>query len=248
MKTRFLSVITICAASLMLTSSLYAQRGLEFQLDHFKVYAVKSQPASITAKILLRGQFDKEPRSTSLGPLTYLANPVSKNGSKLIDKNAHLAWHTIKGGTEPKRSVTLENQFGKGQVLLGEAVYLAVPTEKVEKESALPKKLDHFKCYNVLEGKPLDKEVSLDDQFDKQRAVKVLKPVLFCVPVMKVYGKQTTEIQNPRDHLIVYDVAPKKYELTKKDLKNQFGKWSVSVTESKMLAVPSKKLEWSEVK
>jgi len=67
------------------------------------------------------------------------------------------------------------------------------------------------------------------------------------VPVVKRHDGKITEIQNPRDHLTVYRITPKAYEL-KRTLKNQFGKWEVVVTRSVMLAVPSQKLKWTELK
>ncbi len=108
-----------------------------------------------------------------------------------------------------------------------------------------PKTLDHYKCYQVLDGKEINKTVSLDDQFDRQQSVRVLRPIYFCVPVTKTHGRRVYEIQNPGVHLAVYGIASKNYQL-KATLANQFGRRDVVVVKSQFLAVPSEKLRWNE--
>lgn len=248
MNLRCLSVVGIGVVSLAVSSWALAQEDTSRApiLDHFKVYAVKSQ--SVQGRVEVQGQFDKEKRPVTLVALTYLANPVSKNGAQLVDKNAHLAWYSIRSTIrEPKRRVTLRNQFGEQELVLGPSLMLAVPTEKVEQGSALPKKLDHFVCYRVLEGKEIAKAVSLVDQLDRQRSVRVNRPLFFCVPVTKTHEEHVFKIQNPRMHLAVYEITPKVYDL-RKTLANQFGKREVTLLKSEMLAVPSEKLRWSEEK
>ncbi len=248
MNLRCLSVVVIGLLSLAASSWAVAQEESSRTpvLDHFKVYAVK--PQAMQDRVEVQGQFDREKRPVTLVALTYLANPVSKSGEQLVDRNAHLAWYSIRStAREPKRRVILRNQFGEQELVLGPSVMLAVPTQKMEQGSALPKKLDHFVCYRVLEGKEIAKAVSLDDQLDRQRSVRVNRPLFFCVPVAKMHEDHVFKVLNPRVHLAVYEITPKAYDL-RKTLANQFGRREVTLLKSEMLAVPSEKLRWNEVK
>ena len=62
------------------------ERAQPPKLDHFKVYWVKLHEIG---PVLLKGQFDREPRKVIVGPLTHFANPVSKNGAER-EKGTHL--------------------------------------------------------------------------------------------------------------------------------------------------------------
>lgn len=84
----------------------------ELKLDYFKFYDVENRGAE--GDVLLRGQFDRRPQKMQLRLLDFFANPVSKNGEPLYDKNAHLAWYrgvrpseplAARGAGEPVREV-----------------------------------------------------------------------------------------------------------------------------------------------
>ena len=83
-------------------------------LDYFKVYDVEDRPAD--GAVQPRGQFDRRAMRMDLALLDFFANPVSKNGEPLYDKNAHLTWYRGRQASEPTRRVVLENQFGKQTV------------------------------------------------------------------------------------------------------------------------------------
>lgn len=220
------------------TTRTKSDEKLAFKLDHFKVYKVKS--LEMQQAVGLRGQFDKEVKKVFLHTLTLFANPVSKNGAKLIDRNAHLTWYALKqDSTEPKRPLVVRNQFGTQKLVIGRPLFLLVPAEKIEKGSVFPRRLDHFKCYEVLSGEPARKGVSLKDQFGGEK-VKVMKPKLFAVPVEKHFRDRVEKIKNKRDHLVFYEISPKDYAL-RKEVRDQFGKRTLSVAASVMLGVPSLK-------
>ncbi|HEY3115516.1 MAG TPA: hypothetical protein VGK54_02125 [Chloroflexota bacterium] len=121
----------------------------ELNLDYFKFYDVENREAA--ADLLLRGQFDRRPQKTRLRLLDFFANPVSKNGEPLYDKNAHLAWYRGVQPSEPIRRVLLENQFGKFDIRTGTGDGLLVPTQKIERGSAFPGQLDHYKVYRLVD-------------------------------------------------------------------------------------------------
>ena len=210
-------------------------------LDYFKVYDVADRGAE--GDVQLRGQFDRRPMRMDLVLLDFFANPVSKNGEPLYDKNAHLTWYRGRQVSEPTRRVVLENQFGKQAVSIGSGIGLLVPTQKVERGSAFPDALDHYKLYRVVDfGAPLNVTVKLKDQFGSGEA-RLRAPVVLGVPVVKWHANKEYPIRNGRAHLLIFDMTPRNAQRTVR-LRNQVKNVSVTVVRSAMLAVPSLKREW----
>lgn len=233
----------------VLLSSNHAVEGkdLKFRLDHFKVYKVRAAK-EVSDGVVLRGQFDKEGRKSEINGPLYFANPVSKNKEEIVDKNAHLNWYRLSGEREPRRAVVLRNQFGEQKLLLGQPDFLLAPTKKKHGADTYPRSrsLDHFKAYKVIEGKAIEKEVTLVDQFDDEKNV-VLRPVLFCVPVEKTHGGKAFKIINKRDHLVVYELKPQEHEV-KFEVSDQFSENTLKTSACVWLCVPSVKLEFEEIK
>ena len=213
------------------------ERAQPPKLDHFKVYWVKLHEIG---PVLLKGQFDREPRKVIVGPLTHFANPVSKNGARIFDKNAHLAWYEIRQEQEPERVVLVRNQFGEQRLTLGQPRFLLAPAKKGKEGSEFPKRLDHYKCYEVIKGEPVQKAVSLEDQFGPDKRVTVGQPRLLGVPVEKTYQGKTFEIQNKEAHLVVYEIS-RKQDAHKIEVADQFGERTLEVFFSEFLCVPSTK-------
>lgn len=213
----------------------------DLKLDYFKVYDVEDRP--VTGAVQLRGQFDRRPMRMDLVLLDFFANAVSKNGEPLFDKNAHLTWYRGRQAGEPNRRVVLENQFGRQTVWIGSGIGLLVPTHKVERGSAFPRDLDHYKLYKVVDfGSPLNVTVKLKDQFGSDEA-RLRAPVVLGVPVIKRHGTKTYPIRNDRAHLLIFDMTPRNVQRTVR-LRNQVKNDTVKVLRSVMLAVPSIKREW----
>ncbi len=205
------------------------------EIPHFKAYPLEAQP--IQDKVALKGQFDEDFVGTKLTRLSLFANPVSKNGEGIPDRNAHLNWYEIEGPTEPERTLEIRNQFGVEHIRIGQPKFLASPAEKHEEGSEFPKRLDHFKCYEVLEGRAPDRVVSLEDQFGRDNEMRVLKPRFFCVPVEKLHGSgKPTRIHCPSQHLTVYDVAPRPRVVV-----DQFGVRQIEFAPCELLCVPTLK-------
>ena len=216
----------------------------EFRLDHFLFYDVENSDAGAT--VSLQGQFDEEPIKANVRFLDLFANPVKKiHGDvtcPIIDSKAHLSFHVISQEPEPTRVVLLRNQFRTQQILIGNAQALLAPAKK-EPEGGSDK-LDHYKCYRVLEGKAVEAEVFLADQFTKRSTV-VLDPVLFAVPVKKEHDGRFFEIHNKEDHLTLYRIRPFMVE-EKRLTADQFGERGLKFFRAVLLGVPSTKIEWGK--
>lgn len=241
-----LSVLLVVA---ILTASLPDARaqkfGLALKLDHFLIYRV--EPVETKASVSLKGQFDRESIPGALPAIEYFAKPVMKDRGKLINPMAHLTWYKLAQRLkEPKRAVEFENQFGTQEILIDSPVALLVPTEKVEKGSRFPEGLDHYKLYPVLEARPFKRKVSLKDQFGSQEAT-ATRTIFFGVPVSKSHEGKTYKISNEKAHLVIYETVPPKPYGKKQDTVDQFGKHSLTIIESKMLALPTVKIAWKSI-
>jgi hypothetical protein len=221
---------------------------MEFKLDHFRLYDV--QPYFSGATLILQGQFDEIERPAVIGQLRQFANPVSKDGEAIKDKNSHLTlYDAATTFPDPPRSVRVQNQFGDQDLLIDHLLFLLVPAQKIEPGLDFPETLDHFKGYRVINGRAINKLVSLEDQFGAEDGVLVMEPLVFCVPSLKKYGGRVEEIKNPDDHLTIYRIAGNDYH-TGRDVQDQFFPKPIqlAIFRSPALAVPSLKLEWSLAK
>ena len=215
----------------------------ELKLDYFKFYDVPNQEAGYI--IALQGQFDQSPERVRCNYLNFFANPASKNGEPLFDKNAHFTWYDLYDPVpDPTRLVAYQNQFGKQRAYIGRTYALLAPAQKREPGSAFPERLDHYKVYQVLSGEPVSKAVKLEDQFGAGET-KVYDPIFFAVPVKKWWEGQTFGIHNEKAHLAFYRIYPESMQKAIV-VRDQFGPRSLQTYRSVLLAVPSVKLEWKE--
>jgi len=222
---------------------------LTAQQNHFKVYPVGAEFKPIT--VGLKDQFAKEPMKVDLAAIAFFANPVKKtyNGvtSPIPHPNAHLTWYKFaKPEMTGKRRVVFRNQFGEQRCELAEAIFLLVPTQKVETGSSMPRAYNHFKAYTVTSQQFSQRRLALQDQWDRQPVtVNVVKLVYFLNPV----SKKGEPIPNPRYHLACYatqgGVAPPVRQVT---IKNQFGDNRLTPTTPTMICVPTEKLRWEPLR
>jgi hypothetical protein len=216
----------------------------DLKLDYFKFYDVAN--LDLQELVTLKGQFDEEPERALLRILTFFANPVSKNDEPIYDKYAHLNWYVLSERVpDPTRKLVLENQFGRSEILIGPAFALLAPARKYEPGSAFPKQLDHYKVYRTLAAEPLMQEVKLEDQFGADE-VRVSYPVAFAVPVHKEHEGRTFQINNEKAHLLIYQITSYKAEKTIR-VRDQFGRYTLHVMRSILLAVPTVKQDWKVV-
>ncbi len=216
----------------------------EERLNHFLIYDITPIDVNYPGATL-EGQFDGEtgPREVNINIMSTIATPVSKNGGMIVDENAHFTGYTMRvERPEPERTIVIENQFGEQTIRTGLGNLLLVPAEKVEPGLSFPETLDHYKCYRVVAGDPVTASVSLEDQFGGRKGVAVTTPSLFCVPVEKIFRGTTYPIINEADHLMVYSVDTRDFEI-KKEFRDQFGETTVKILRNGLLAVPTTKLE-----
>src|SRR5262249_30867885 len=181
----FMIVALIVTLPMLLASRIDAQT--QPKLDHFKCWTVvEGRPANDF--VLLHDQFNQanELEPALVRSPIFFCNPTVKTLSTgvvtpILHPDHHLKMYLITTPPEPTRTVTVFNQFDRvaaGQILtVFQPIILAVPTQK--EPHAEPQGLDHFKCY-LTRGEPVDRKVTLQDQFDKQRReeVAILRPVL----------------------------------------------------------------------
>lgn len=218
-------------------------------IDHYKFWQVAS--VQFSRSVLLQGQFDKVPWKAAIGSIEYLGNPVSKNDERMLRPDWHLVGYRIsEAAPQPGRSVTIENQFRKGeQLTLGGPAWLLLPASKDLTGQQLPdppREADHYVCYRVAAADPVHGPVRLVDQFDQRRKkveeIQQLSVAFFCVPVSKDGGK----IFRPKEHLTIYRLDPTDQYAITAYTNDQFGKQKLSVKYSELLAVPTTKLDWKE--
>jgi hypothetical protein len=220
---------------------------VQHEIDHYKIWKVKSVPFARTVK--LQGQFDEQSWEARVRSIEYLGNPVEKNGEPILKPDWHLVGYSLKAPPQPPRSVTIENQFRKGETLrITDAAWLLLPASKNldGQPPEPPKEADHYLCYTVLPTDPITTPVKLMDQFDRRRQdseeIKQLWAAFFCVPVSKDGGT----IYKPKEHLTVYRLdPPDPYPLSAATW-DQFGQRKLSVERSEFLAVPTTKLDWKK--
>jgi len=230
----------------------------DLRLDYFKIYDVV-EDRTVDYSVALQGQFDKERKiAARLLFLGCFANPVSKNGEPFYNPNAHLTWYQLyqpKLRWHPTRRVLVENQFGKQEIRIGGPLdlfrgrqpALLAPAQKGD-EGRFPARLDHFKLYFVVEGKPLDNEiVTLQDQFGSEE-VTVTDLVAFGTPVKKEYKGKVSPIHNEEAHLMIYRITPQSPPSVESvAVLDQFDRHHLDLGDSLGLAVPSVKLKWEEL-
>ena len=211
-----------------------------YTLDHFLVYRVN--PAQLNIEVRLRGQFDPDFLPARLTGRDRFLNPVEKNGEPILNRFAHLNWYRIQAPPEPVRTLSIFNQFGQQVLVIGDPVALLAPAEKVEPGSEFPKGLDHYKVYRVLDGESVMWQVGLADQFGQHGNLAGF-PIYFAVPVEKVHNGQFFPINNPKDHIVFYQLNPWPHNSARPTI-DQFGQHPVQTTHAVHLGVPTDKLAW----
>jgi hypothetical protein len=147
------------------------------------------------------------------------------------------------------RHVTIANQFTQEQELeIHQAIGLLAPARKKlsgRKRWSEETKLDHYKVYRAF-GPQVDwPPIRLADQFGK-RQTSVYYPVAFAVPVWKEH-KERFEILNKDAHLTIYRIdTSRDLPIVIHTLDQFFPLYDLKLGVSRLLAVPTKKLDWKE--
>lgn len=234
--------------------------AVELHLDYFQIYNLV-KPIALLRRLtaeqricMLKDQFDEEPIKSRVDVLGKFADRVSKNDEPIFDKNAHLTVYRLnRPRVVTMRRVIVANQFQDGkeqEFFTREVLGLMVPARKRfgRRTFSEETKLDHYRIYRVVEAKPVEKLVNLEDQFGKRETM-VHQPILFAVPVWKKREKEY-HINNDEAHLTIYAINGKEEKPIEIDILDQFfhkKPLHLIMDISLLLAVPSKKLHWEKV-
>ena len=233
-------------------------------IDHFKIWQVERRESSWKTFLPLKDQFTERDKQKLAGcpvVLEWIANPVEKNGKKILHPEWHLTGWRLKFEPEkppaPAGFVAIHNQFTSKEGVrwhLGPPQYLLVPAGKGYNPKEPPEdlgkakvKFDHYLCYPILKPVAEKRPVTLVDQFDKKldkpERIEEIVPRFLGVPVAK---GGDAKIFQPDPHLAIYEINPRttlpagKIKITTND---QFGpNRDVPVIASLLLAVPSTKV------
>ena len=225
-------------------------------LDHFKCYTATGPATGVEGVwVGLVAQFHAYYFDGFVMDPLMFCNPVDKvhAGGPTTNRNddQHLTVYKL-GADIYWYTVTVDNQFGDDQVLIVKGpVALAVPTQKVDPgDHGMPKYIDHYLLYEVVEGLNVNTAVDLDDQFEGTApGVEVTWPVYFATPAIKGYLDYEPGFWDPEGHLLFYEISPNDEFLPLVLIKNQFfpeepvplnlfDNWE-------LLAVPSVKVDWA---
>jgi hypothetical protein len=216
----------------------------DFKLDYFQIYRVFNQTADY--KVQLQGQFETAPQRSVLRTVVWFANPASKNGEAFYDKNAHFTGYRFSApDPEPERVVEIENQFHRSEIHIDDGYGLLVRAKKIERGSAMPEALDHYKVY-FAGGATLVENVKPEDQWGISDAT-VLFPRFFAVPVRKRYLDEDFRVENEKTHLVLYMIHPQPKDIRLVQSYDQFASRYLQIWRRQLLAVPTIKHKWYEL-
>jgi hypothetical protein len=180
--------------------------------DHFKCYNIlDANPPVMNEPVQLQDQFSPGWFIPAfVGPAFKLCNPVQKTvldgtpePEPIINGNNHLTFYRLQSPEVVNIPVEVRNQFGIQNLVATFPVLLAVPTRKLPHPA--PANLDHFKCYAVAGGQPVNLKVNLLDQFQNTlHGVGV--PTLLCNPTRKIHEGVQAGVSNPDEHLVCYRI------------------------------------------
>ncbi len=252
----WLTVLAVVGTMLFAVSDTAEAQAAVFiqRLDHFRCYnVVEADPAIANTAVFTQDQFnipDQEFVELFVANPVWFCNPTRKiHGDRewgIGNPDGHLKFYLVDpiGHQDPLRRIKYRNQFGGGQAVLGQTVLLGVPTQKEGHEP--PKRLDHFKCYEVLEAKPADAFVTLGDQWTSSEA-EVGHAIVFCNPTRKIDAAgNAVGVSNPGGHLMCYEAS--RVDITATVFThNQFGEELLVVDGSDVLCVPTRKSPKFEV-
>jgi hypothetical protein len=232
------------------------RHAAEQNADHYKFWILNRFPYRRNVATL--GQFDKSPRQQTTIALDFIGNPVAKNSVAPQFPDHHLTGYTLEPPVpsvpEPHRRVILNNQFGAAQEWhLGDPALLLLPAGKSILDEKLPDPQPgtHFLCYQVLSGDIVNREVTLDDQFDRYLGSPEIEgplfPAYFGVPV----EKNGEPIEDLVVHYAIYRFQPRTgmpapIFIHTLDQFIPVMPIFLTVLGPTMLAVPSLKVTWNE--
>ncbi len=243
------AIVMVLVGGLLFWTNPPAEAAKPQPLDHFRCYRVfEATPPVAGVVVLLQDQFDiaagAMPEAFVRDP-AWFCNPTEKRHKnrlfEISNPDGHLKFYNIETEAGPERIIRYRNQFERGKALLGQAMWLAVPTQKAG--HGPPERLDHFKCYQVLDAEPANAVVGLQDQWQTEPQVEVGGPVMFCNPTRKVHLDTgvAVGVGNARGHLMCYRTGVTPGLVFTALTFNQFGDELLIVGDADVLCVPTRK-------
>jgi hypothetical protein len=175
------------------------------------------------------------------GGVSLLSSSTTASADELATE-PHYRCYDISGDVHnPGVQVTVEDQFGHGDVTVGPAHWLCAPALK-DGEGNLS--APHLKCYDVVDGHEPKTDVSLKTQFGTENEVQVGQAAELCVPVAK--GAEGTPPDPPAaglPHYQCYDISANGHTIgAEVGLEDQFHNTpAVPVTDAMEMCAPALK-------
>ena len=210
--------------------------------DLFEVVSV--EPSNVIVHdVYLKGRFDEKAIETFINGPRMFSQAVGFGEPAAANRNAYLNWYRItRPITEPRRILQVRDSLHGDEVhklAIENAAFLLSPAQKVSSgpPSEVAGRLSYFKAYDVLNGRPLNRDIELTQTLGRGNR-SVLQPVFFCVPVEEWHHHDHFPIKNLENCMVVYELKPSKQEgnITTID---QFGLNRLKTDSNQWLCVPA---------
>jgi hypothetical protein len=184
----------------------------EDTLDHYLCYKLVEPPRVKLPQVALMDQFYDKPQRAAINGAEQLCTPVSKDGGKVKFPAVHLLCYALQQ-VPVKAPITVSNQFERAEWAPAFSRLVCLPTGKSLTDSLPgdpenPATVDHFKCYTVTGGRPLERTVGLRDQFGEWKKT-VLRVSWICNPTLKYVNERPHgRVLHPAAHLACYPLKP----------------------------------------
>jgi hypothetical protein len=240
--TRIAFAVALVASALLTGAGPATAQAPDEVLSHFLCYKGTFAPFDAVPNILFQDDFGV--RTTTVARPHLFCNPVRKTRrdtvTKIVDRTQHLKAYRLRTAPTDQFFPVVSNQFGKDQILTIENVpsRTLVPTRKLPHDA--PVGLDHFACYDVKDGRAIDRRVQLKDQFISI-ATRVGTPAMLCMSATKTHvGGPTFPREHPGANLLCYLIGPRRLDPpVGRRTANQFERARVKSEVAVQLCVPS---------
>jgi len=235
--------VALVASALVTGAGPATAQAPEEVLSHFLCYRGTFAPFDDVPNIVFEDDFDT--LTTTVARPHLFCNPVRKTRrdivTKIVDRRQHLKAYRLRAPAPTDQFFpSVSNQFGQAQIITIEnrPKRTLVPTRKFPHDA--PVDLDHFTCYDVKDGKAIDRRVQLKDQFTSF-TTRVGRPRMLCNPASKIHiGGPSFPRQHATANLLCYGIEPRRLDPPQgRRTVNQFERARVRSEVAVQLCVPS---------
>lgn len=132
-KTMLIAAVNFAVLSIFAgpNAAAQAKKPMPVPENHYKCYQVVDSEGFKPRGVKLKDQFMGS-KAKVYRPI-LLCNPVSKNGERIPNREAHLVCYNIHDSVQPEtRKVETSNQFGRSVLVVAPSQLLCVPSKKRE--------------------------------------------------------------------------------------------------------------------